>query len=211
MSEENAEGIALLQLMESVGLEPTDVELSVIGRQHGPRWDALLQEANEILGTKDASDFDDALCDSIMRVNDWAPVATRAGDLPPLGKESISRVLGEEDSERVWGAISSRSLGSELPSQSDYLSPLYSTQISPERRMNLFDYLCGQMAHTDTHSGSVEGFSATLSCRSRSDRGHRKGLCPKPLIQSTHKAHSVHLAPCTELQGALRSDNVRRN
>lgn len=147
MSEENAEGIALLQLMESVGLEPTDVELSVIGRQHGPRWDALLREANEILGTKDASDFEDALCDSIMRVNNWAPVATRARELPSLGKDSISRVLGEEDSERVCRAISSRSVGSAFPSQSDYLSPLYSTQIPPEKRMNLFDYLCGQMAY----------------------------------------------------------------
>jgi hypothetical protein len=146
MSEENAEGIALLQLMESVGLEPTDVELSVIGRQQGPRWDALLREANEILGTKDASDFEDALCDSIMRVNNWAPVATRARDLPSLGKDSISRILGEEDSERVCRAIS-RSVGFELPSQSDYLSSLYSTQIPPEKRMDLFDYLCGQMAH----------------------------------------------------------------
>lgn len=112
---------------------------------------AILQEAEEILGTRDASDFEDALFDSIMRVNDWAPVSPQTTH-PTFDANQVARALGREQSERYFAAMKRLSREGtsgrrEAPEISDYLGPLYSENIPPLYRMRMFDFLCGYMAH----------------------------------------------------------------
>ncbi len=118
--------------------------------------DVVLKEAIEIVGSKDASDFEDALQDSIMRANDWGPAATQTTH-PPLDHDHLARTFGKEGADRFFAAtskIAARTRAIETrggfptaPPMTDYLGPVYSQDIPPAYRSRMFDFLCGYMAH----------------------------------------------------------------
>lgn len=110
----------------------------------------VLKEVRSIHETTDASDFEDALHDAVMRVNTWGLEVAHVRHRT-LNEDRLGAVLNPDLTQRFFSAM--QGIQEAVPRMEphwdprDWLAGLYDIEVLPAERIRRCDVLCGYLAY----------------------------------------------------------------